>query len=90
MSFYCQPEAFNVFLEVRDEIGAQRIFDQQRDDDESSSYDAVLAANQKRMEGQQATYLKLYEIDLFDMSHYDLVVDASDMTPEQVADAIEV
>jgi cytidylate kinase len=24
------------------------------------------------------------------MSHYDLVVDASDMTPEQVADAIEV
>lgn len=89
MSFYCQPEAFNVFLEVSDEVGAQRIFDQQRDDDESSSYEAVLEANRVRMQGQQDTYRKLYEVDLFDMSHYDLVVDATHKTPEEVVTAIE-
>ena len=89
MSFFVQPDAFNVFMDVRDEVGAQRIYDQKRDSEAADSFEAVLEANRTRMEGQKATYLKLYDVDLFDMSHYDLVFDASEMTPEQSADRIE-
>lgn len=88
LSFYCQPDAFKVFLTVSDMVGAERIFNQQRSSDASSSLEAVLAANTQRHAWQQQAYLSLYDVDIFDMSNYTLVVDWSDKSPQQVFDEI--
>lgn len=88
LSFWCQPAWFNVFLDVDDVVGAQRVFQAQRKDDETSSLEAVLQANRTRHQWHQSTYKKLYDVDLYDMSHYDLVIDTSDLSPLQVHEGI--
>lgn len=88
LSFMCQPKAFNVFLNVEDNEWAKRVFEHQRDDDESSSFEAVLLANQKRHQWQYEAYMKLYKIDLFDTNNYDLVIDTTTLTPEQVVNKV--
>lgn len=84
MSFDCQPDAFKVFMSVSDEEGAKRVFEAQRDDDESKSYEAVLEVNNNRHQWQQDTYKKLYGVDIFDESHYTLVIDTTSLSPEEV------
>lgn len=83
--FYCQPKAFKIFLDVDDEIGAKRVLDQKRIHDARESLEHVLLTNNTRNYWQQEAYLNLYDIDIFDMNHYDLVVDTSDKTPEDVS-----
>ncbi len=84
MSFYCQPDAFKVFLDVSEKVWAERIFAEKRVHDANSSFDEVLATNKKRHQWQQKTYMRLYDIDIFDMKHYSLVIDTSDKSPQEV------
>lgn len=88
LSFMCQPDAYNVFLDVHELEGAKRVFEHQREDDESSSLEAVLEANQKRHRGQYEAYMKLYAIDLFEQSNYDLVVDTTQLSPQEVFETV--
>ncbi len=88
MSFWCQPDWFNVFLDVTDEEWWKRIFEQWRSDDESSSLEAVIDANAQRHLWFKETYMKLYWVDIYDLSQYDLVIDTTDKTPEQVFEQI--
>lgn len=88
MSFDCQPNAFKVFMWVSDEEGAKRVFEAQRTSDESASYEAVLETNKNRHQWQQDTYKKLYNVDIFDESHYTLVLDTTTMSPDEVYNAI--
>lgn len=84
LSFMCQPDAFNIFLDVEDAEGAKRVFEHQREEDESSSLEAVFETNKKRHQWQYQAYMKLYAIDLFDTNHYDLVVDTTNKSPDEV------
>lgn len=88
LGFYCQPKAFKVFVRVDDRIGAERIYWDQRTSDENKSIEAVIEANRKRHEWQQQAYIDLYWIDLFDKKNYDLVVDSSTNTPDELYDRI--
>lgn len=90
LSFFCQPDAFKVFMSVSPEEWARRVFEAQRSSDESKSIESVLEYNTKREQGQQETYKKLYNVDLFDESNYTLVIDTTTKTPEEVfAEIIE-
>ena len=84
LSFWCQPDAFNVFLDVSDDEWARRIYNAQRSDDANESYEAVLQANQERHSWLQSTYIKLYDVDLYNTSNYDIYIDTSDLTPDEV------
>ena len=42
----------------------------------------------ERERSEKSRYLKIYGIDIGDMSVYDLIVDSSDKSPEEVADLI--
>lgn len=90
LGFYCQPKAFNIFLDVSIHEAARRIMHAGRWSDEIqyNTLDEAIAATQKRNDDDQARYLKLYNIDYFDHNNYDLVIDTSDKTPEQVLDLI--
>lgn len=90
LGFYCQPKAFNVFLDVTVQESARRIMHAGRGSDEMqyNTLDEAIAATQKRNDDDQARYIKLYNIDYFDHKNYDLAIDTSDKTPEQVLDLI--
>jgi len=62
------PDAFNVFLEIDEEIAAQRIFDDlQKNPDRKTemvtSVEEMLEHNRKRFASEKMRYKELYDID---------------------------
>ncbi len=89
LSFYCQPNAFKVFLDVSDEEAARRIFgDKERSGDAYASLEAVFEATKQRNIDDAKRYIDLYGVDIRDKSNFDLVVDTDGKTPQIVADEI--
>ncbi len=87
--FYCQPNAFKVYLDVTDEEAARRIFnDKERIGDSYASLQAVQEVTIKRNEDNIKRYKRLYNIDISDTSNFDLVVDTTGKLPQQVAEEI--
>ena len=86
--FYNQPDGFNVYLTLDRHIAAQRIFEHQREEDANESLEHVYEMTQQRDEKTRNAYIELYNIDMRDMTKYDLVVDTGELTPEQVTEKI--
>lgn len=89
LAWHFIPNAFKVFLSVDPEVGAGRVFDASRSDEKHSSLADALENNRSRTQLETTRFLALYGIALRDYSNYDLVVDTSFVTPEQVTEVIE-
>jgi len=55
---------------------------------EGGSVDERMTEMQQREESEAKRYLSFYKIDITDTSIYDLVVDSSDKTPEEIVEII--
>jgi len=77
------PLAFKVFLDAEPRIRTQRVGER-----EPGNLDKITREMLEREECEALRYKRHYGIDLKDMSIYDLVVDTTHRTPEQVADLI--
>jgi CMP/dCMP kinase len=85
LGWHFVPKSVKVFLDVRPEVAAARIYGAGRDGErENVDFDATIAAISKRTESERERYLEYYGLDYLDDSHYDLVVDTSDLTPGEV------
>jgi len=79
------PHSFKVFLEVRPETAAERIYSAQRGaEHENVSLEDTKRAIRSRMESEKARYMAYYGLDYADHSQYDLVVDTSARTIDEV------
>lgn len=89
--WYAVPESFKVYLRVDIDVAAQRAFnDLNRKSSESfETVEEQKADMQKRFEMENERYWNLYHVRKEDMSNYDLVVDTTNMTPEEVAEEIK-
>lgn len=90
LGFYAVPESFKVYLQVDIDEGARRAFyDENRKSTESfNTLEEQKADMKKRFELENERYWKLYGVRKEDLSNYDLVIDTTNITPEQVADKI--
>ncbi len=85
LSWHFIPNSIKIFLGVTEEEGAQRIFDQKRSHEaDNSDYDKTLENIKIRKTSEQARYLKLYNVDLYDLSGYDIIIDTSGVPAEEV------
>ncbi len=91
LGWYAVPESFKVYLKVDIDIAAKRAFlDKNRKDTENfSTLEEQKQDMITRHNSENKRYLELYGVDRDDMSNYDLVIDTSNITPEQVAEEIE-
>jgi CMP/dCMP kinase len=79
------PHSFKVFLEVRPEVAAERIYGAQRGaEHENISLEDTKRAIQSRTESEKARYMTYYDLDYADHSQYDLVIDTSEKTIDEV------
>ncbi|MDP2364753.1 MAG: cytidylate kinase family protein [Ignavibacteria bacterium] len=89
-SWHFIPQSVKVFLTVEPSVGATRIWqhlqqDNQRNEDHNLSGIAdVLASNEARLASDRKRYRQYFNFDVYDESHYDLVVDTSNLTPDEV------
>lgn len=80
------PHSFKVLLTVDPNIGAERVFGDQRPDEEKkATIPAMKRMLEKRLADTNARYQKYYGIgNAFDRRHYDLVIDTTDINADQV------
>lgn len=90
MGWYSVPESFKVYLKVDQEEGARRAFgDALRK--KSENFATVEEQKQdmiKRYQSETSRYYQLYGIRRDDMNNYDLVIDTTTLTIEEVKNRI--
>lgn len=92
-SFHFIPHSIKIFLEVDLKEGARRVFKdlQQNPDERIQTYKSVeetFEGVKKRIQSEKERYRKLYGIDHYDKSHYDLIINTTNIPAEEVADKI--
>lgn len=89
LGFHFIPESVKIFLDVDPHVGAKRVFaDLRADEKENTSLAATKENIKKRMESERLRYKKYYGIDCYDKKYYDIIVDTTKRTPEQVIQRI--
>ncbi|MFA6132040.1 MAG: cytidylate kinase family protein [Patescibacteria group bacterium] len=88
LSWHFIPNAYKIFLDVDPSVAAERIMGASRADrqDEKpyASVEEAKAALAERVASDERRYQKYYNLDILDLSPYDLVVDTSHKTPEGI------
>ena len=91
LGWYAVPESFKVYLRVDIDEAARRAFEDQKRKDvenlatvEEQKQDMI-----RRFNLENERYWKLYNVRKEDMSNYDLVVDTTNITPQEVAEIIK-
>lgn len=94
LSWHFIPRSFKIFLEIDPRAGAERIFAAHRheagekDEPAYTTVEETMETITRRVAQTHARYQKWYDLDFLDRSHYDIVIDTTHITPEQVIDRI--
>lgn len=89
LAWHFIPSSFSVYLDIEPEEGARRIHSDDKETRVKSgeNHDAIEKTKEKMMEritGEKRRYRKLYDIDHTDHSNYDLVIDTTDKSIEEI------
>ena len=94
VSYHFIPHSVKVFLDVELDEGARRIWqDIQENPDERneakvSSQEELKQSLIERQESDNTRYQKYYNLSCYNKENYDIVIDTTHMTPEEVATTI--
>lgn len=96
LSYFLIPHSLKVFLYVDERTGAERIYEDVKRSAEENKRNEVRYKNveetaeaiKKRQESDIKRYMKYYGKDIFDESNFDLFIDTTKMTPDEVAERI--
>lgn len=91
LAFNNIPESFSVRLTTAPQIAGERLFNDGTRGKEDSNYKNIKEAmkeREKRRVGENIRYMKRYGVDLTDENNYQLVIDTSYSTPEDISTTI--
>ena len=88
LAWHFIPTAFKVFLAVDPVVGAERVFNASRHDENNASLDITLKNNLKRQTIEDQRFNQLYNIHFRKYGNYDLIIDTSYATPAAIAQKI--
>jgi CMP/dCMP kinase len=88
LGFHFIPSALSVFLKADFDKRAERIFNTRRLTEENMTLEQTKENIKRRQELDRNRYIEKYDADYLDHTNFDLLIDTTEMTPEQVADAI--
>jgi cytidylate kinase len=92
LGFYWIPESFKVYLDLDMEVATARIFKDAVSNagrsgtgEGISNLADVAKQVQIRMENEQRRFRAMYNVDPYDLAHFDLIIDTSRHNPQTVA-----
>lgn len=94
--FYFLPESIKIYVKVEPEEGARRIWEDlqnkqtrlERNEGKITSFKEMKKKIYQREKEDAARYKQYYKFDHRDESHYDLILDTSNMTAKEAAEKI--
>ena len=95
-AFHFIPHSVKIFLSISEAEGAKRIFHELqskegKDRNEArgiASLEDMKRSIRKRLSSDTIRYKKYYDLNPFDPSHYDLIIDTTHSTPEKTVQQI--
>ena len=88
IGFWFAKDALKIFLQCQPEIAAQRIFEANRQTESATTYAESLQATLKRMNQLQQNFINLYQVDIYNLKHFDIVIDTSHLNIEEVEQTV--
>mgnify|MGYP005777619937 CR=1 FL=1 len=90
LAFHNIPEAFSVRLTSTPEVAAQRLFNDKKrgQEDQYKTLEEAKEARENRRMGEVKRYKKRYGVDLEDKNNYDLIIDTSFSSVDDISDVI--
>jgi cytidylate kinase len=92
LGFYWIPESFKVYLDLDIQVATVRIYKDAvsnnmrlKTGEMVDSLDLVAKQVKERMEAERRRFKELYNVDPYNQSHFDLVIDTSRHSPQTVA-----
>lgn len=82
------PDSVKVFLECDDMTRAKRILGAKRSDEDNPDIDTTITNIRTREASEVKRYRTYYGFDPYDPANYDLVIDTSTRSPEEIADMV--
>ncbi len=91
MSWYFIPDSIKIFLDAEPRERAKRLTERHHEEENYESKEQALKALKERVENDKERYKKYYDVNPYDKTHYDILIDSTDTGPEElVEETIEV
>lgn len=91
LAWFFEKTAFKVFITVDLEIAAKRLLLDSKNRNVEEKYDSIDTAKMaiiKRQNYEKDRYQKEYGIDILDYGNYDLVIDSTNLSTEEISNKI--
>ena len=88
MAWHFTKGTFKVYLSTDIETSALRIMSSNRTGEHAATLEETVADTRARRASEKKRYLEQYGVDITRLSNYDLIVDTTYATPDEVAEAI--
>ena len=90
LAWHFVPSSFKVFIKVKPEVAPQRVLADKVRSNEPDNKDlqSTIDNLQARMQSECKRFKEYYDIDYRNEDNFDLVVDSSSLTAEEVAETI--
>jgi CMP/dCMP kinase len=89
MAWFFLPDSFKVYLSVDVHIAAQRILnDPKRNSEQYAGVEEAVEKIKARKASENARFLAKYKADSTNLHNFDLVIDTTNRSPQEVADLI--
>ena len=87
LGYHFIPKSFKIFLDVNIDVAAQRIASDTQESRNVEGVGSIADAKHKmqaRLAEEKTRWQKIYQLNPFDLSQYDLVIDTTDIDVEHV------
>lgn len=88
LGFYFIPNSVKIALRVEPEEAAKRLMKNQRKHERYETLKQAIKSIKERKNDERERYLSKYNIDIQDDSNYDLIIDTTNLTREEVKSEI--
>jgi len=89
LAFHFIPKSVKIFCDIDIDVASQRVFDDQRKREiENISLSATKKAMKRRIISEETRFEKYYGLDIYDLKHYDLVIDTTDTQHDEVLEKV--
>ena len=89
MAWHFAEKSFKIFLTIDPREAARRVMLNQRGSEEFyASEDEACEKLIERSQVEQARFMQIYGVDYYDFNNFDLIVDTTSRTPDEIIDII--
>jgi len=89
LAWHFIPKSFKVFIDIDDITAGQRLLTSNRKTETTKSLEEAITLLKTRWNIENTRYQELYNVDNLNLSNYDLILDSSNKTPDEIVSLIE-